>query len=200
MEKTAPPNVPADAAVNADSAQVSCGFWNVFGWNSDTQSDQHGVKFRCLEFLNLDILGVAETKLKPGYNLHIPGYKWIGHNRTHLHKNAHCGSGGVGFLIKESFLLNFTEEIIDATYEGILWIKLTGKNSKTVLKLCVCYLPPQGSSRAVCAEEFYDILLTQFYFYNDGQSIVCMCGDFNSRCGNLEDSIAGVDNIPDSRT
>ena len=41
---------------------------------------------------------------------------------------------------------------------------------------------------------FFDNLLSDFYqFQNTG--VVFICGDFNSRCGELEDFIAGVDNI-----
>jgi hypothetical protein len=120
---------------------VLCGFWNVFGWNPDINSDQYNVKTKCLEYLNLDILGIAESKLKPGINLSVPGYKWIGHNRTQLHKKARCGSGGVGFLIKERVLDDYCLETLDSSYEGILWIKLSGKRDKSVINLCVCYLP-----------------------------------------------------------
>ncbi len=52
----------------------------------------------------IDILGVAETKLEGEEILAIPGYLWFGHNRKNLHRNAKCGSGGVGFFIRDSYV------------------------------------------------------------------------------------------------
>ena len=61
--------------------------------------------------------------------------------------------------------------------------------------LCVCYLPPEGSSRYVNVDEFFDTLLTKVYQYqNMGQYYIC--GDFNSRLGDLVDYIEGVDDLP----
>jgi len=81
------------------------------------------------------------------------------------------------------------------SFEGILWLKLTHKQDKFTLIPCVCYLPPENSSRVFDVHAFFDNLLTDYYsFYKDG--LVFICGDFNSRCGDLEDFIAGIDNIP----
>ena len=59
---------------------------------------------------------------------------------------------------------------------------------------CVCYLPPENSSRRTDANVFYDTLLADLYKYQNLGTIF-ICGDFNGRCGNLEDFISGVDNI-----
>ena len=60
---------------------------------------------------------------------------------------------------------------------------------------CVCYLPPENSSRQFNVDSFYDHLLTCVYEYqNDGY--IYICGDFNSRCGELDDFIIGVDVLP----
>ena len=68
------------------------------------------------------------------------------------------------------------------------------KTENFVLLPCVCYLPPENSSRRVDVNEYFDNLLTDFYqFQNNG--LVFICGDFNSRCGDLEDFIAGIDDI-----
>ena len=80
------------------------------------------------------------------------------------------------------------------SYEGILWLKLVHETEKFALLLCVCYLPPENSSRRIDVNEFFDNLLSDFYvFQNTGTPFIC--GDFNSRCGDLEDFIAGVDGI-----
>ena len=88
------------------------------------------MRFTCLELLELDILGLAETHLAPGEVLGVNGYTWYGHNRKLLHRNAKCGSGGVGFLIREEFESDYGIEIIDDSYEGILWIKMEHKIDK----------------------------------------------------------------------
>ena len=70
--------------------------------------------------------------------------------------------------------------------EGILWLKLTDKLTSQNLCLCVCYLPPSSSSSGDCAEEFLDCLGAQITLYRN-LGTICICGDLNSRCGNLQD-------------
>ena len=60
--------------------------------------------------------------------------------------------------------------------------------------MCVLFLPLENSSRRIDVNEFFDNLLSDFYvFQNTGTPFIC--GDFSSRCGDLEDFIAGVDGI-----
>ena len=58
----------------------------------------------------------------------------------------------------------------------------------------MCYLPPADSTRNVDVHEFYDTLLSQIHTYGTN-SLFFMCGDFNSRCSDMEDFIPGVDDI-----
>ena len=148
-----------------------------------------------MEQLNLDILGIAETHLVDGKGIKLNGYTWVGNNRKLIHKRAKTGSGGVGFLIKDNILQNFNVEILDDSIEGILWLKLHHKVENIVLLPCVCYLPPENSTRSTDAHQFYDTLLKSIYEYqSDG--LIFLCGDLNSRCGDSDDFIAGVDEIP----
>ena len=112
-----------------------------------------------------------------------------------LHRNARCGSGGVGFFISDELSKFYNISILDKSVEGILWIKLQSLSSNEVLLACVCYLPPQGSSRYVNVYEFYDALITQVYQYQNMGSYF-ICGDFNSRCGSSLDYVEGVDDVP----
>ena len=48
----------------------------------------------------------------------------IGQNGKHIHIRAKNGSGGVGFVIKESLLESYNINIIDDEHEGILWLKI----------------------------------------------------------------------------
>lgn len=112
-----------------------------------------------------------------------------------LHRNAKRGSGGVCFLIKDSVYKFFDVTLLDCSKEDILWIKLQEKGSTLCFCLCVCYLPPKGSSRRCDPETFFADLLYQVYMYQN-EGTVCISGDFNSRIGYNTDFIEGVDRIP----
>ena len=144
---------------------------------------------------NLDIIGIAETDLRDGQEISIPGYKWFGHNRRTVHKLAKTGSGGVGFLIRESLSEIFDIHMVDKSYEGILWLKLQEKRGDYQMHVCVCYLPPDNSTRNVDVYDFFNTLTSQIYTFQE-MSSVFICGDFNSRTSNLDDYNAGVDSVP----
>ena len=129
---------------------------------------------------NCDIFAVCETFLSHNSDLELNGYKWVGNNRKIRHEKAKRGSGGVGMFIKMSFLNKFRYCILDDTYDDILWVKFW--NADSSFCVCVCYLPPDGSTRTNDAEEFYRILTEQVYQYQNIGNIH-ICGDFNSRCG-----------------
>ena len=53
------------------------------------------------------------------------------------------------------------------------------KSDERGFNVCTCYLHPNGASRYVSAQEFYDTLLTNIYEYQHlGKFLIC--GDFNS--------------------
>ena len=115
-----------------------------------------------------------------------------------MHKNAKRGSGGVGFFVRKELNNYYDIEIIDKTTEGILWIcvKTKDKQNAVCFYACVCYLPPQESSRMVDPANFLDTLLGQIHMYGLNAPFY-VCGDFNSRTSNLDDFIAGIDDIPE---
>ena len=86
---------------------------------------------------------------------------YIGKNRSDIHSNAKRGSGGVGIFIKQTFLNNYDFKILDDKNDDILWIKFW--NGDDNLCICVCYLPPQGSSKDNCEESFFTLLTEQVY-------------------------------------
>ncbi len=101
---------------------------------------------------------------------------------------------GVGFLIKDSLLDHVSASILDNSVEDVLWLQLRGTEVDFVYNMCVCYLPPEGSSRHVDVEDFYDNLLCQVYSYNNSGSFF-ICGDLNSRLGDRLDFTEGVDDV-----
>ncbi|CAG2217548.1 unnamed protein product [Mytilus edulis] len=151
----------------------------------------------CVKHYDLDILGLAETHLTGDNVISVEGYQWFGLNRKHIHVRAKSGSGGVGILIRNSICNEFDITIADNDTEGILWIKLENKtNANNVLYVCVVYLPPENSTRAVNVHEFFDNLMTKVYTVPQGNPFY-ICGDWNSRCSDFVDSITGIDNLPD---
>ena len=56
-------------------------------------------------YLDYDIIGVAETKLKGDEEIELPHYKFFTYNRQDLHIRANAGSGGFGVFVKNSILL-----------------------------------------------------------------------------------------------
>ena len=80
-----------------------------------------------------------ETHLIGDNNIVKIGYIWFGQNRKYLHFKARKGSGGVGFLVKNALFETFQIKVCDDSYEGILWLEMINKQTKTSVKLCVCY-------------------------------------------------------------
>ena len=145
----------------------------------------------------MDLLDVAETHLRGHESLHIDGYTWIGHNRESLHVNARRGSGGVGLFVRISVYDFLKVSLLNNDTEDMLWIKMTSI-CVPILTFCICisYLPPENSSRYVCAETFFDILLGKVYMYRH-EGMVIICGDLKGRIGSHSDYIEGVDKIPE---
>ena len=52
----------------------------------------------------------------------------------------------------------FSIMVEDDTIEGILWLKLSSQlnNVKLHICTCICYLPPNESSRNIDANDFFD--------------------------------------------
>lgn len=161
----------------------------------DKSSDNYFIKLSIINSLDLDIIGLAETHLTRDNKVEVSGYTWFGHNRSSLHFRARKGSGGVGFLIRNNVFNDFYIKICDDSYEGLLWLELTNKSSSEILRTCVCYLVPEFSTRNVNPQDFFDRLLCQIHTFQKDSSLMLL-GDFNSRIGDSDDFIAGVDNLP----
>lgn len=129
---------------------------------------------------------LCETWLKENQQIAIPGYKWYGQNRSDLSRSAVRGSGGVGVLVSNTIGNQFKVTILDQHFEGILWLSFVDRETNDGFYLAVCYLPPQGSSRGDCSQEFFDTLTSQIFLFGNDNPI-CICGDFNARVGQLNE-------------
>lgn len=83
----------------------------------------------------------------------------------------------------------YSVETVDS-FDGILWLVLSPKGGGEEVAVCVCYIPPESSSRG---GGFRPAGFSNFRVYSCG-GLVIVCGDFNARCGNLIDYPIG-DNI-----
>ena len=131
--------------------------------------------------------------MKGDEEIELPGYKFFSHNRQDLHIRARSGLGGVGVFVKNSILQTHAVSILDKSLDGILWVRLDNKQDRSDrLNICVCYLPPHGSSRHVDAAEFFEELHAQIVSYQNQGEFLLM-GDYNSRVGDRQEFIEGVD-------
>ena len=81
---------------------------------------------------------------------YVQGYKFFGHNRKQLNKRAKRGSGGVGVLIRDEILNEFTVEVIDSEVEDVMLVKMCGtQDEEDGLLMAVCYIPPESSSSGI---------------------------------------------------
>ena len=124
----------------------------------------------------------------------VTGYFFEGYNRGFTHKRAPGTWGGVGFLIKTSLLQHYMYSVVDKCYQGILAIEVVDKYTKYKLLLITGYLPPENSPYGRNADEFYNHIQSLCYTYFSKYDAIYLCGDLNSRIGNMNDYITGVDN------
>ena len=94
-------------------------FWNVNGWLK-VNTDNSNIRNKSVIFSDVDLLGIAETHLRDGDSLELPGYLWFGHNRKSQHVRAMRGSGGVSFFVKQTLLNEFVVNIINSSEDDIL--------------------------------------------------------------------------------
>ena len=58
-------------------------------YNSDI--DNNNFRQTVTRYTDIDVLALCETFLRDNEEINVDGYKFIGHNRTKLHKNAKRG-------------------------------------------------------------------------------------------------------------
>ena len=162
--------------------------WNVQSWTRRNCL----LREKVLSNINPHFICLTETHLKTDESIDLHGYTWFSNNRTELHVRAKSGSGGCGIFVKNTIFEVFTVDIVDCSKEGILAIKCTNKFTDFCFVLYCCYLPPENSHRGWDAVDFYAHLLSDLYLH-EYCDMVLLCGDFNSRVGNVQDYITDVD-------
>ena len=172
-----------------DNDKIKIAHLNVSGWTVLN----HNLRESIIISLDSQIVSIKETHLINDAVIHVLKYIWYGHNRKNLHVNAPKGSGGVGFLVHNTIFQRYDVNVIDQTYEGILVLKLAHRYSYFTFCIASCYLPPENSPWGRDGELFYSHILS--LMYNMEYENFIICGDLNSRIGNMSDYINDVDNV-----
>lgn len=174
------------------NSAITISHLNVSGWTVTN----HELREKIILSLDSDIISINETHLAGIQEINVPGYKWYGANRQSRHIRAPKTHGGVGLLVKHSCSSTFVIEVIDKDYEGILGVKFTHRHTHETFVVFSCYLPPEKSPWGIDAPAFFAYLLSQVYLNASADALI-ICGDLNSRMGNLTDYNMELDhNVP----
>ena len=148
-------------------------------------NDKSVIELASILECDLDIIGIAETHLRDNTIPQIDGYIALTHQQ---HRRARCGSGGVCLLVKNYINELYNVSILDNKTEDILWVQFVHQATLCHINVCMCYLPPDGSSRHIDPNEYFSNLLSQIYLNQDSGPYI-LCGDFNTRCDDQQDFI-----------
>jgi exonuclease III len=124
--------------------------------------------------------------------LTLSNYVWFGNNRIGTHIRAPKGSGGVGIFVHDRILERYEVQVIEKTSNGFIAVQFTYKFYQFII--VSCYLPPENSVWGRDSEFFFSSLLQ--FIYNVDVTDIIICGDLNSRIGNLKDTIDDIDELP----
>ena len=141
--------------------------------------------------LDFDLIGIVESKLSNNNEISLPGYLWIGHNRTNLRQNDN-GSGGVGLFIKTYLYEIYEISVFDRSFRDVLLVQFKDKNSDYLFVVCVYYLSPENNINGRLSQEFFDYLTNIIFRLNDFDLCLYL-GDVNARCGRESDVVAVID-------
>ena len=143
------------------------------------------------------IISVCETWFrKKEDKIVVPGYEYLNHPRKEFHINATRGSGGVGFLISHEIFSRFFVTTIDEEKEDIFGLRLKCKMTDKICIIYSAYIPPADSPKGNEVENMLNHLLCKSYLYWE-TDLFLICGDFNGRIGEKQETLTFLDDIRD---
>ncbi len=176
--------------------------WNIQGAFTNVSEETTNVKtnFRTVKaFLHKhSVICLTETWANDSTitALGTKGYSLFHSNRQFKHKNAKKDSGGVAVLIRKELIPHI--KIHRSLSDDMLWVHLSKKTLNIPFDFIIgaIYLPPENSSYVNSnLIDSFSILEREIVKYkNEGK--ILLCGDFNSRVGNIQDSIQHDSNDP----
>ena len=138
---------------------------------------------------------LIETHLIGNADINLKGYTWFGQNRVLKHVSAKRGSGGIGFLVKDSLFDDFMVTVTDKSVEGIMSIEMKHKQSEFIISVIGVYLPPENSTYGRDSSSYFAQLISLIYAAVNSD-LTLVCGDFNARVGKKLDYIPDIDDVP----
>jgi len=153
--------------------------WNIQGIGTKLELESvQGFLFRN------DIIFLSETMKLDSFVPDIAGFRYFHCQRSYQHPRARRPSGGIGVFIRSDL---FTSGIVtlEKFTEWVIWLKI--KIDDSILILGGVYIPPIGSKVNTRLANIYDDLQKDIAIFLDRTSLVSVCGDFNSRVGDLCD-------------
>ncbi len=97
-------------------------------------------------------------------------------------------------LVHNKFVAEYDIAQVEDGFEGMLAVKFTNKQTDYSVCIVSCYLPPEHSKYGREPDVFFEHLL-QITYQFDSCDDLFICGDLNSRIGELQDYIQEIDEI-----
>ncbi len=163
---------------------------NITGWTENNCDLRQSILIN----LKADIICIQESHGDDKKDIKLEGYQWIPFNRKTKHVKSPHTFGGVGIFVSYKILEDFEVKITDKIIDGIIGILLTEISTDKSYAIYSCYLPPINSIYGRDSTAFFSHLLTEIYKNCDVDGLI-ICGDFNSRIGDLLDFVPEIDNV-----
>ena len=190
-------NPPNETSINVsdkkqqDSAnhKLSIMTWNIQGIGSKLSLNSVQTLFS-----KYDIIFLIETMKLDSFDPNLKDYQYYHCQRSYKHPKARRPSGGIAVLINKSISPHIK---IEKMTEYVIWLRVQQWRQPAIY-LGGIYIPPQGSKSYLNSDpiDIYNELQKDLAKFLNNSPLIALCGDFNSRVGNLRDfeiCIAGKD-------
>ena len=136
--------------------------------------------------MKYDVIALLETHKDEHYDISIPGYQCFNLASKYRHPDACRATGGFLILVSNKYSLhtNVTKES-----DFLVWLVISSKllSLGEELHIGFVYIPPEGSPHIESTGEPF-VMLQDSVVRRPTDNVI-LCGDFNSRTGNLLDYI-----------
>lgn len=99
-------------------------------------------------------------------------------------------------MVKNAVLERYSLDIVDKTFDGIFCLRFVHREAQYSFILISCYLFPELSIWGRNADLYFGHLLAFLYTITVKVDSVSICGDVNSRIGDLKAYVEGEDISP----
>ena len=156
--------------------------WNIQGIGQKLELEEIRNMFNCY-----DVIFLYETMKSDTFDPQMEGYHYFHYERKYRHPRARRPSGGIAVLIK-SEIFDSKAVAIEKANEHAIWLKIKGSTHEIIIG--GVYIPPEGSTIYLNSRYGNDVLnelREDLACFLDRTPFVSVCGDFNSRTGDMKD-------------